>query len=52
MQTKQDDGTHVIALMVIAPMVFVLVLAVLGGLARDGFDTRFDQQMLQALTTH
>lgn len=52
MQTNQDDGTHVIALMVIAPIVFVLVLAVFGGLGRDGFSTRYDEQILSALSVH
>ncbi len=47
---KQDTGGETLLLLVAVPLLFVLVLFVVGGMKHEGFETRYDAEIVRAFT--
>lgn len=48
--TKHNTGGETLLLMVVLPLLFVLVLFVVGGMKREGFETQYDSEIMSSLT--
>lgn len=47
---KQDTGGETLLLLVAVPLLLILFLFVVGGMKHEGFETRYDAEIVRAFT--